>query len=87
MKRPRRSQVLSGILVVVALIAAIVLYGRGKEGRPEPSAPGYYTGPMKSKGDPTVYGTDEGVKVAPPPAAAKTPSAKGNPPKAKSDNL
>lgn len=37
--------------------------------RPAPSGPGYYYGPMKSKGNPNLYGDDDGKRVPKPPEA------------------
>ena len=62
-----RLNVLKGILVAV-MVVCITYFMLVKPGaRPEPNHSGYYTGPMKSKGDPSIYGTDDGVKVPPPP--------------------
>ena len=72
MDQSQRMRVLTGIFLVLAVVAAGVWYTNRPGVKPPPSAPGYYTGPMKSKGDPTVYGTDDGVRVPAPAGASQT---------------
>lgn len=74
MNETRRVQVLSGVLLVLAIVAVAVWYSYRPGEKPPPSEPGYYTGPMKSKGDPTIFGTDAGQRVAAPPEATKSPA-------------
>jgi len=69
MKQSQRLRLLSGICFILAVIAAILWSNNRPDAKPPPSAPGYYTGPMRSKGDPNVYATDAGQRVAPPPGA------------------
>jgi hypothetical protein len=76
MKPSKRLRVLSGICFVLAVIAAIIWSHNRPDAKPPPSAPGYYYGPMKSKGDPNVYGTEAGQRVAPPPGALVKPASK-----------
>lgn len=65
MKSVDRKQVLLGVLGLLA-VAAVVTWMMLKPGeRPEPNAPGYYTGPMRMKGGDS-YGDDNGKAVAPP---------------------
>jgi hypothetical protein len=52
----------AGLVVAAGVMRAFW----GTASRPEPSAAGYYTGPMKAKGG-TTYGTEDGRLVAPPP--------------------
>lgn len=75
MRNNRRLQVLSGLLVVVAIVAVIFIRFFGTPQKPPPSAPGYYSGPMKSKGDPTIFGNEEGQRVAAPPGATTKPAS------------
>ncbi len=72
MKEKDRQKLLLGLLAVVAVVAAIVLSQNRPAAKPPPDRGlFYYTGPMKSKGNPNLYGTDDGRRV-PPPAGAKT---------------
>jgi len=81
-----RFNILKGFLATVVVVC-ITYYMLVKPGaRPEPNHGGYYTGPMKSKGDPNIYGNDEGVKVPPPPesntsVATAAPKPDDNAPK------
>src|SRR5687767_10818818 len=69
------------LLGAAALLAAagVMRAFLGSPAKPEPSAGGYYTGPMKAKGG-TTYGTEDGRLVAPPPAELAADAA-GSAPK------
>jgi len=62
-----------GLLVVLAAVVAFSLRG-GKKEKPPPNVPGYYTGPMRNKADPTKYTTEDNRVVPPPPGASTSPS-------------
>lgn len=74
MKENNRRQALiaaCAVLVVVSAIVWIIFLPTG-HGKPPPNGPGiYYTGPMRSKGNRAVYGTEDGARV-PPPGATST---------------
>lgn len=63
-------------LAAAALVAVAILlrFSMAPEGKPPPSASGYYTGPMKGKGSNVSYGTDDGKSV-PPPSQANAPTS------------
>lgn len=69
MKGKRPNYALLGILVVAAIVLAFTMRGQ-KDRRPAPSVEGYYTGPMRNKSNPSIYSTDAGQKVPPPPGAS-----------------
>lgn len=75
MKQPKRMQVMVGILLVLTVFAAVYLTRAGQtEAKPPPSAPGYYTGPMKNKSGKEEYSTEDN-KIVPKPADAGSSSA------------
>jgi hypothetical protein len=70
MRPPNRSQVLTGVLILMACIAMLLLFSGKKDSRPPPVASGYYTGPFRSRNkDKAVWSTDDGKIVPPPPGA------------------
>ena len=71
MNEQKRTQILVGILVTVAVVAAVYLTasGKSKDEKPPPSASGYYTGPMKNKSGKDEYSTEDN-KLVPKPASA-----------------
>ena len=73
MQSTRTKYLLLVLLVLLAVVAAVVMRGGGKV-KPTPSVSGYYTGPMRNKSDPTIYSTEDGRRVAPPPGAATSSS-------------
>jgi len=73
MQSSRTKYLLFALLVVLAVVVAIVMRG-GSKAKPRPSVSGYYTGPMRNKSDPTIYSTEDGRRVAPPPGAATSSS-------------
>ncbi len=76
MDERKRLRLLLG-LGAVLLVAAVLLFLPGrKPQRLAPNASGYYTGPMRSKGDRSIYSTEDG-RVVPPPAQ---PEARPKPP-------
>ncbi|HZO91237.1 MAG TPA: hypothetical protein VFB38_23135 [Chthonomonadaceae bacterium] len=78
MRTNRRLQVLSGILIALALVAAVAFYWQRQPEKPPPDS-GYYTGPFRSKGDPNRYATDDGKIVPPPPGASTAAVTKPGP--------
>jgi len=83
MDQPKRKHLLFGFLVLALIMGAIFMFSNTKEPKPAPTAgPGiYYTGPMRSKGDPNLYGTEDGKKVPPPPGVdtGSAPKSMSNP--------
>lgn len=82
MQEKKRLRSLSGVFLALCVAAGVVWWMFRPGVKPPPSAPGYYTGPMRSKGDPNVFGTDDGVRVPPPASsqpkqAANQPAGKG----------
>ena len=78
MKQQKRVQVLVGILLAVAVFAAVFLTRSGQaDTKPPPSASGYYTGPMKNKWG--TFTTEDG-KLVPQPGeqAPSKPGASGS---------
>jgi hypothetical protein len=73
MKEQRRTYILMAILVVCAIILAFT-FGNRKERKPAPSLGGYYTGPMRNKSNPSIYSTEAGRVVQPPPGASTSSS-------------
>jgi hypothetical protein len=64
MKQPQPKQVMVGILLVLAVLAAVYISSANqKDAKPPPSAGGYYTGPMKNKWG--TITTEEGKLVQP----------------------
>ena len=46
--------------------------------KPPPEGPGvYYMGPMRSKGNPNVWGTEDGRRASPPPGVPALPAGTG----------
>ena len=76
MQSSDRQKILAGALVVLILVFAIVQYLRRNPPRPEPTAPGYYTGPKVPKsGDRSIVVTEDG-KITPAPPEIANPSMK-----------
>ena len=64
---PKNIKIL-GITAIVLIIGAICMRLALKDPpKPPPSAPGYYTGPMRSKGNPNSIATEDGKIVQLPP--------------------
>jgi hypothetical protein len=59
-----RRRMLFGVAALIAA-AGVMRAFLGSPAKPEPSASGYYAGPMKAKGG-TTYGTEDGRQVAAP---------------------
>ena len=77
-----RLKVLASICGFLALLALVTWMMMRPAGRPAPSAPGYYSGPMRNKSKRDIYATDDGVRVQPPAGAqgaqaATAPTGKG----------
>jgi hypothetical protein len=73
MKKQQRTQVLVGILLAVTVFAAVFLTRNGQaDGKPPPSASGYYSGPMKNKWG--TLTTEEGKLVQNPNGTSPSPS-------------
>ena len=70
MSEKQRLRVMSGVAIMLLVVAAIVWSRGGQNVKPPPSEPGYYTGPMRGKGQKDTYGTDDGKRVPPPPGAS-----------------
>lgn len=79
MDESKRLRSLAAVFLALCVTAGVVWWVFRPGVKPPPSAPGYYTGPMRSKGDPNVFGTDEGVRV-PPPASSQPIQAANRPP-------
>jgi hypothetical protein len=76
MNQQKRMQVLVGVLLAAAVFAAVFLTRNAQsDGKPPPSASGYYTGPMKNKWGTT---TTEDGKLVPQPGES-TPAQAGAP--------
>ena len=74
----RRTFVLIGIGVVLAVVLLIVLRGReNPESVPVSGNEIYYTGPRRSKANPNIWVTADGKVVPPPPGAQQVPTAQG----------
>jgi hypothetical protein len=67
MKDRRMVYAVVGLVVVLGAVVLRILVVGSPGAKPAPSAPGYYTGLMKSKGGSNTYATEEG-KVGQPPA-------------------
>lgn len=78
-EQPSRTQTLLGIMLLLGIVAAVVQYALRPGVRPPPDSSGYYTGPMKSKGNPNMWGTDDGKRVDPPPGATGKPAETTDP--------
>lgn len=78
MRQPKNTRLVSALFILVVILAVVLAVTRRPGSKPPPAAVSgfYWTGAMKSKGDPNLYGTEAGEKVAPPsgamPAPAKT---------------
>lgn len=72
MKDRRMMYAIVGLAVVLGAVVLRILLIGTPGAKPAPSAPGYYTGLMKSKGSDT-YATEEG-KVGQPSQSASTPN-------------
>jgi hypothetical protein len=72
MKENRRTQVLFGVLGFTILMGGVYFALNRPGKKPEPSAEGYYTGPMRPKGGNRDVVADEGgnVTVSPMPKKA-----------------
>jgi hypothetical protein len=82
MEKPAKRLWPVGVLLILGIFGVVIWMRFLNPSRPRPEPPEgavYYTGPMKSKGDPNVYGTDEGKQVAPPPGAVASGGAAPNP--------
>ena len=69
MKLTRNHYILMGTLVVLAVVLAMVMRP-GPKAKAVPTVSGYYAGPMRNKNNPTMYTTEDGRTVAPPPGAS-----------------
>jgi hypothetical protein len=69
MKDRRMMYAVVGLAVVLGAVVLRILVVGSPGQKPAPSAPGYYTGLMKSKGGRDTYATEDG-KVGQPPANA-----------------
>ena len=74
----RKNLYIIGGVAVLAAAAVLLRVFLGGDGKPPPSAPGYYTGPMKAKGGDT-YGNDDGQLVPKPEGAKSAPPSKSGP--------
>ena len=80
MKENQKRQTLVAVFAVLVVAAAIVWIAFLPTGnsKPAPNGPGiYYTGPMRSKGNRSVYGTEDGVRV-PQPGSQGEQGGQGN---------
>ena len=76
MRPSRTTQVLFGVMILLTIILVIVWRQQQHPQKPEPNAPGYYTGPLQAKGNPNSVGTEDGEKVTLPPDSLKPPASK-----------
>ena len=75
MQTVNTTKLLGGMLVVGIILVAVAWYMYLKPAKPPPNAPGYYTGPLRAKGNPNIAATDDGQKVnLPPPASTEAGS-------------
>jgi len=77
-----RTKILFGALLAAVAIAVAVFFFNSKPPKAAPSGPGYYSGPMRNKSNPNIYGTDDGKQVPAPPGDTQVtpggkPGAKG----------
>ena len=77
MDKPKRMALMSGLLVILAAVAIFVYARGGANEKPPPSAPGYYTGPMKNKSGRDEYSTEDNKLVAKPESASASGTAAG----------
>jgi hypothetical protein len=71
-----RVKVLSGALVVVAIIAVVYFSINTPGKKPPPSEAGYYTGPMRPKGGQDILATEDGKVTALPDSMKKKKDSK-----------
>jgi hypothetical protein len=74
MKDRRMMYAVVGLAVVLGAVVLRILIVGAPGAKPAPSAPGYYTGLMKSKGGRNTFATEDG-KVGQPSQSASSPSA------------
>lgn len=80
MEERQRTLILLGALLVVVAFAVIFIPRLNNQEKPPPSAPGYYTGPMKNKSGRDEYATEDN-RIVPKPVPATTPArTAGGPP-------
>lgn len=72
----RRLKVLSGVLVILAIVAVVYSSVAAPGKKPPPSAPGYYTGPMRPKGGQELLATEDGKVTALPDSMKKKKDTK-----------
>src|SRR5438270_14048805 len=71
------TKILGGVLLIGLIVAAVSWYFYIQPPRPAPSAPGYYMGPLRAKGNPNSVGTEDGQKVTLPPLPESSSSQPG----------
>ncbi|MCS6777921.1 MAG: hypothetical protein RMJ43_09800 [Chloroherpetonaceae bacterium] len=71
MEERQRTLVLLGLLLAAIVCAAIFIPRLSSQEKPPPSAPGYYTGPMKNKSGRDEYATEDN-RIVPKPAPVAT---------------
>lgn len=73
MEDKQKKLLLVGLLIVLAAVLAFTLRA-GKKEKPPPTVPGYYSGPMRNKSDPTKYTTEDNRIAPTPPGASNSAS-------------
>jgi len=76
MESPKRTFILIGILALM-ILAMVIVWGRSAK-PPKPAPTGgqfYYTGPMRNKGNPRLFTTDDGQVAKPPPGVSLEPTS------------
>jgi hypothetical protein len=74
MQTTNRKKLIDGFLVTVLVVVVVCWFLNNLQpAKPPPSAPGYYMGPLRSKGNPNMAATEDGRKVDLPPLAPSKP--------------
>ncbi|GEM_PF-2666788 len=80
----KKTKVYGAVIVGLLITAGLLrIMSRTSDKKPPPSAPGYYTGPMRGKGNPNFAATEDGRQVDLPPLK-ETPDASTSDPKSTS---
>jgi len=78
MKLDNRTRWMIGALVVTVAVAAFIFMKASRASMSPPSGLYYYTGPMRNKKDPNIWGDAQGNRVPPPPDAIPVPPSSAN---------
>jgi hypothetical protein len=80
MEKNKSPKIVIGALLIIVVVGSLVWYVSSKKESEAPNPPGnsvFYSGPFRSKGDPTKYYTADGKEVPASEVEGKSPAGNG----------